>query len=996
MRSDSARFLQRADRAVEICRAGRGSSETSFLQHIISGMGDSEFEPGLSPAALYRAAMSGWTRMEGARSPFVIVALPSRPPRTPLCAGDWMLRVTPGTGNIGHVSVLASDDLLPRAALRAEGITPEGTQPGHYGVVIEGGPFPHGREELFARRFLDGRGLLPVHAIILRPASFDAAAAEQSGLGSPRKRTPLSTREPYFNFGGAPVQADTEDDQSGTIASPWPARLDAKLTEVAKPHPLRAAVDIVAETSRFKGMTFALADLSTSGTRAYAGAHDKEQRFIASTGKLAILFAAFQLRKSMREAAATITDKRVANATQLFAAVTGAWCPRIQRYFHGTRDKKNAPPSLAQIFNATQRSAGGWDIDFADTPRGGEERAFADRLKSAVMNSNDDDAGSCIRDLGFPYIHGCLAEAGLWQKGKGLWIALDYAGGLWWQDALDDAGSTQAATARTLVEMLTLLEFDELVPGSRTEMLDLLSGARGGVTFGVISYIQRGVTSHLSNAEKKTLDVRAKVGYTGKNTHGDAAIVRHSSQAGDLRYVVAILNGLDGATAEEAARALDIALTTAHQPAVHESEDWHEAAEEASSASSEWPLIVHRSRSRAPTEEFEPDEDFTFNPTANEPGFDAKLLKGWHTMISDTFKANEADIAEMIRKGLSLPDTPTGLAAAKKNIRFFSSASRPPTIALTPTSVNWAGFPLGRGDPSLKLYKYFDALHDLGSGRMLRDQDEYCEWSVFRNSANQIVRVVFTSWPPEFFRFLYNPSRFVPAAESASIKAFSQGLLVSLYQKHCGNSRIALADLEIGAGSSKKYDSGNRWNTEQCLHLQQPSNNLGAEINIAALASIVRRDAAGQLVANVKVLNDCANRFGDMPRRSDPAIADAVNGAARENRFLTLENPVGLYMTSLDTTGWETPDGADPQGFWKVLTGTANTDLDRSMIVRAEYTVPAGNRYTVSDIKIGGVPIRFGGQIAEHVQVRLGALVGPKNTDLTGGKLDPIVPVPCI
>src|SRR3989442_14343222 len=47
---------------------------------------------------------------------------------------------------------------------------------------------------------------------------------------------------------------------SAQLPSPWPLRLDAKLTEVSAPHPLRAAVDVVAGTSRFKGMTFALAD----------------------------------------------------------------------------------------------------------------------------------------------------------------------------------------------------------------------------------------------------------------------------------------------------------------------------------------------------------------------------------------------------------------------------------------------------------------------------------------------------------------------------------------------------------------------------------------------------------------------------------------------------------------------------------------------------------------------------------------------------------------
>ena len=54
------------------------------------------------------------------------------------------------------------------------------------------------------------------------------------------------------------------------------------------------------------------------------------------------------------------------------------------------------------------------------------------------------------------------------------------------------------------------------------------------------------------------------------------------------------------------------------------------------------------------------------------------------------------------------------------------------------------------------------------------------------------------------------------------------------------------------------------------------------------------------------------------------------------------------------------------------------------MIVRAEYSVPAGKGYTVSDIEIAGVPIEFGSQIAEHLNMRLGARFGPENQDPSG------------
>jgi hypothetical protein len=351
------------------------------------------------------------------------------------------------------------------------------------------------------------------------------------------------------------------------LPSPWPPRLDAKLAEVGAHDPLRAGIEIVASLSRFKGMAFSVADFTSSGTRAYASSHDKEQRFIASTAKLAILFAVFQLRKALREAAVLVTDAKVTQDTQLFQAVMRQWGPKIGRYFHGSKGSDDSLPSLSQIFKGTQRGSGGWEIAFADTPRGGTGRAFTDRLMFAIRYSDDEEAGSCIRDLGFPYIHGCMAEAGIWKRGRGLWVALDYAGHLWWPETANEVGSAQACTARSLVELMTLLEFDELVPGSRAEMRDLLAGVRPGTSFAsAISYVKGGIEQALSHAEFATLDVRSKVGFTGANTHCDAAIVSHDSKAGNVRYAVAVLNAVDANTAQAAARDVDVVLIASHLP----------------------------------------------------------------------------------------------------------------------------------------------------------------------------------------------------------------------------------------------------------------------------------------------------------------------------------------------------------------------------------------------------------------------------------------------
>jgi hypothetical protein len=56
--------------------------------------------------------------------------------------------------------------------------------------------------------------------------------------------------------------------------------------------------------------------------------------------------------------------------------------------------------------------------------------------------------------------------------------------------------------------------------------------------------------------------------------------------------------------------------------------------------------------------------------------------------------------------------------------------------------------------------------------------------------------------------------------------------------------------------------------------------------------------------------------------------------------------------------------------YWRIVRGSPGAAL------RVEYEVPASEGFVVGDISIGGRPIRFGGQLAEHITVMAGGLVG--------------------
>jgi hypothetical protein len=96
---------------------------------------------------------------------------------------------------------------------------------------------------------------------------------------------------------------------------------------------------------------------------------------------------------------------------------------------------------------------------------------------------------------------------------------------------------------------------------------------------------------------------------------------------------------------------------------------------------------------------------------------------------------------------------------------------------------------------------------------------------------------------------------------------------------------------------------------------------------------------------------------------------------------------VGLLIDGIDDTGFLKPDGSPVGDYWRVLRGFAGGT------VRATYEVPAGEGFVVGDITIGGQNIEYGGQLAEHVTMKVvGVACRPgsfSNTPQAGGGRGP-------
>jgi V8-like Glu-specific endopeptidase len=902
------RNLELVERALQLVPGGRRESETSFLRNLMGDI-DAGLQAAIqSPARLFRTMMSGGGASEDLAAVLEIVARPSERPRDALRAGDWMLRVVPGTGDVGHLTVLVSGDLQTSEALAADGIPAESAQDGQYGLVIEAGAFRHNRSRPFARRWLDSRGRVPPHSMILRPRFSQDDPYLDHPATSPDQPTPYAESASRLQEQVIPPPTKTRVRDQFAVPFRWMTRVSLRKNGIEESHGsgvLISDVHVLTAAHVVWKAKMSPGEYSVEVTLAHDGVNFLD-RFGVSRIDVPKLY----------KAGSDVFDYSILTL--------------------------NAP-----VANRTYKALGGARLCYWGSSACGAGTT-AEPVNPASLNGQVAITAGYPRDKGGNQM---WVVTGTMSRSVGGAAAIHYTGELIEGQSGSPAWVEQNGVRNIVGLVASRGSFNRLYPLS-WEMVTELNG-------------------WMLRAEKTSARPAESEAETG--VEGD----RHFAEDTEMFTPPAWLK-----VGRRSRRATPSRPQSAEDEAVEydlDSEDgW--VADDAF-VTPPWLKVGRRSRRAQEDNEFAPDDEgFTFDPTGAQKDFGPQLRKAWHEMLKAAFKLNIDDGIDQIKSKLGLTT-----AEAAKHMRFFSQASRTPKVTLSAANVPWRAFPTSGGAPSRTTYRLFD--DPAASGSRLRTQDEYCEWKVFRDSAGKIVRVVFTSEPPEYYQFLYDPG-------VASLTKFAQALLVKLYQDRCGNTAIKLADLETTVSGVKQYDPGNKWNNDHCVHLQQPNNTLGAQINIAARAAILRRDSSGSIITSVKTLIGC-DPFGEPSRQSDPNIGDNVNKLARENRFLTLQNPVGLYMVSLDTSGWVTPDGTDAQTFWKVVKGKVDKDPRKSMIVRADYAVPASKKYTVSDITIGGAPIEFGSQIAEQLEMRLGAMFGPRDKDPEGRTTTAPTPVPC-
>jgi hypothetical protein len=237
-------------------------------------------------------------------------------------------------------------------------------------------------------------------------------------------------------------------------------------------------------------------------------------------------------------------------------------------------------------------------------------------------------------------------------------------------------------------------------------------------------------------------------------------------------------------------------------------------------------------------------------------------------------------------------------------------------------------------------------------------QDEYVEWRVERTPQGMVTAITFTTDFVEYYEALALVSH---DALVAGIQAVIPGANPTAAELYGPNFNPAQASPESRAMRFRQFafspqgtPPGNPWNNgrQGILCLGQRFNTLGALFNLVGRGAIPKPNV------NPAVICGTLGNFCGSSRNSDPSIATAVQNLARNNRGVSLADPIGVEIFQLagiwrrNTTDIDINNLGANQGIWTI------TRSGR----RAVLTVPAG-------LTVDGEAITSGAQVANRLRV---------------------------
>jgi V8-like Glu-specific endopeptidase/soluble cytochrome b562 len=381
---------------------------------------------------------------------------------------------------------------------------------------------------------------------------------------------------------------EAADEAMANEVPPWAAAID--------PFPPKPTLTFVLDDKRMTEafapvasgpvdpLCAAVVDLTSNpATPPYAGHRDDEMIFAGSLLKICTMYAAFALKAQVQAFVTAARGEKGApvGGAAIARAIEAAWRPKLRAMFprRPTRSFGNgvdvAFPKLDKIFTF----AADGTVDFAraapaltdadlDKPLSPKVSAetksppgrFEDWLRLTMRWSNNTAAGRCARAIGYFYLNGALARAGLFDAAtqRGLWLSADYAGHDWvssnndrlanaagplldarWATQQRRRRSNAAATASQVARFMTLLAQGKLVDADSSKaMLAMMTVTP--TTIG--SY----ANFALENAGRKPTTIAAKIGFGDDSFSHDCAIVERTVDGKALRYVAVGLGSARG------------------------------------------------------------------------------------------------------------------------------------------------------------------------------------------------------------------------------------------------------------------------------------------------------------------------------------------------------------------------------------------------------------------------------------------------------------------
>jgi hypothetical protein len=196
-----------------------------------------------------------------------------------------------------------------------------------------------------------------------------------------------------------------------------------------------------------------------------------ENHYTASLAKVHAMYAAFQLRETLRAIAVELGAR--ATTTNLISLARPYLDPLILAQAgpilrNATLDPRSRSPVTTDKilpsytgFDIVSASAGpGVTVNFT--------ASYQRSLEKMIIESDDAEATTCIHNIGYGYLNGALASAGFFDTSlqNGLWLAGDYSFfANWGALTIDTVNDGKASAVATVVQLANLFTHIYLIGG---------------------------------------------------------------------------------------------------------------------------------------------------------------------------------------------------------------------------------------------------------------------------------------------------------------------------------------------------------------------------------------------------------------------------------------------------------------------------------------------------------------------------------------------------